>query len=275
MRPLFPLIALLVALAGCGQTPAPDASGKEGEKAGKPVGPGAGPKAGDAAKKFAADFLKAVAERKAKPEQLTADFKKAFAPPVFDADRPQGYSDAVAATELGVLATEVSADDVTAVSGADGSAYAVGKGKLPRTLLRLVTAGGEWKVDWISIGRVGTGDAALSGDDAGGQFAAQAFADALLRNKFSHAAALLTADAKTRLGTSKRDGKFDAGTLQNTLRELLAGADKYAVAKTTRDGPAVVLTLDVPTAGGTKAATVKTVKGTRLGEWLVDGAEVK
>ncbi len=271
MRSLFALPALLVLLAGCAPPPASDA-GKGGEKPGLP---GADPKQVDAAKKYATDFLKAVVERKAKPDQLTVEFKKEFAPPVLDADRKQGYSDEQASAQLGLLATEVNADDVTVVGGADGSAYAVGKGKLPRTLLRLVKVGNDLKVDWISVGRVGTGDAALSGDDAGGQFAAQAFADALLRTKFSQAAALLTPDAKTRMGTSKLDGKFDRSALQNALSDQLPGADKYTVTKTAKDGAAVVVTIDVPLAGGKKTATVKAVKGTRPGEWLVDAAEVK
>jgi hypothetical protein len=35
------------------------------------------------------------------------------------------------------------------------------------------------------------------------------------------------------------------------------------------------VTVELPHAGGKKTATIKTVKGTRPGEWLVDSVEVK
>jgi hypothetical protein len=256
MRPTrIVLPALLAAglLTGCGggNTPTAPTGGKVDKGS-----PAADPKAADAAKTFAANFLATVRDKTATPAPLTDEFRKVFS------DTPQA--------ELTFLAAEVGADDVTAVAGPDGSAFAVGKSKAGgRTLLRLVKAG-VWQVDWLSVGPKGVSDAALSGDDAPAQFAAQALLDAALRKKYAQAAALLTDDARNTLGRSPFGG-FDQGALRDRLDALFAGADKYTVTGTTKGG----VTVELPLAGGKKVATVKTVKGTRPGEWLVDAVEVK
>lgn len=256
------LPALLLALVvGCGGTTGgPTADNKGG---GNPSKPGTGtpapadPKAADAGKKFAADFLKAVREKKATPDQLTPEFTKVLA-------------DTPAAAELTFLATEVAADEVS-VTAADGVVFAVGKSKTGgRTLLRLVKSGSEFKVDWISVGPKGVADATLSGDDAPAQFAAQALLDAAFRKKYTHASALLTDNARNTLGKSPFGG-FDQGQLRDSLDKLLLGADRYAVTSTSKGA----ITVELPLAGGKKTATLKTVKGSRPGEWLVDAVEVK
>jgi hypothetical protein len=274
MRPTRTVPPLLVALllCGCGGKPSTDPTNDKDKDGGKSGTPAATPVDVAAAKKFAGDFLAAVRDRKAKPDHLTADFKKVFAPPAFDADKAQGYSDAAAALELGLLATEVGADDVTAAGGPDGSAFAVGKGKTGgRTLLRVVKVGGDFKVDWLSVGVKGVTDATLSGGDAPAQFAAQALIDAVQRRKWTHAAALLTEAARGKYGQSQIDKKFDPGALKNSLDGFFGGADKFTMANTS--GGAV--TVELQTAGGKKTATLKTAKGGRPGEWLVDAIEVK
>jgi hypothetical protein len=254
------LPALMLALVvGCGGTSSgPTADNKGG---GTPSKPGTGsptdPKAADAAKKFATDFLVAVRDKKATPDQLTPEFTKVFS------DTP--------AADLTFLATEVAADDVS-VTSADGAEFAVGKSKTGggRTLLRLVKVGNDYRVGWISVGPKGVADAALSGNDAPAQFAVQALLDAAFRKKYTHASALLTDNARNTLGKSPFGG-FDQGALKNKFDDLFGGADKYAVTGTSQG----TVTVELPQAGGKKTATLKTVKGSRPGEWLVDAVEVK
>jgi hypothetical protein len=260
MRPTRTVLpALLVAaLAGCGgggSNPAAttDAKGGKVDKG----SPAADTKAVDAGKKFAADFLAAVRDKKATPDQLTPEFKAVFA------DNP--------VAELTFLAGEVGADDVTAAGGADGAVFAMGKNKAgTRTLLRAVKVGADWKADWLSVGPKGVGSAVLTGDNAPAQFAAQAFVDAVAAKKYAHAAALSSPAAKTKYGESVISKTFDLGTFGDTLAKLLPGPEAYTVSNTS----AGTVTVDV-TAGGKKTATIKTVKGSRPGEWLVDSVEVK
>lgn len=257
MRPTrIALPALLLALVvGCG-APAPTGD----TKGGTPGNPGtpADPKAAEAAKKFATDFLTAVRDKKASPDQLTPAFAKVFS------DHP--------AADLTFLATEVGADDVSTPASADGAVFAVGKSKTGggRTLLRLVKVGSDWKVDWLSVGAKGVTDATLSGEEASAQFAAQALLDAAFRKKYDHAAALLTDNARNTFGKGTFGG-FDKGALEGKLKELFGGADKYTVTGASKGS----VTVELPKAGGKKTATIKAVKGTRPGEWLVDGVEVK
>lgn len=260
-RTVLPALLAAVLLSGCGgggSGPAPTGEGKGGTSPTKPgATPNADPKAADAAKKFATDFLAAVRDKKASPDQLTPEFAKVFS------DTP--------AADLTFLSTEVAADEVS-VTAADGVTFAVGKSKggNGRTLLRLVKAGNDFKVDWLSVGPKGMADATLSGDDAPAQFAAQALLDAVLRKKSTHAAALLTENARNTLGKSPFGG-FDLGQLRDKLNELFAGAEKYSVTGASKG----TVTVDLPLAAGKKTATIKTVKGARPGEWLVDAVEVK
>ncbi len=255
------LPALMLALVvGCGGTTTNPTDSKgtgTPTKATTPGTPTTDPKAADAAKKFATDFLVAVRDKKATPAQLTPEFTKVFS------DSP--------AADLTFLATEVAADEVS-VTSADGAVFAVGKSKTGgRTLLRLVKSGSEYKVDWISVGVKGVTDATLSGDDAPAQFAVQALLDAAFRKKYTLAGSLMTEAARNKLGESVFGGKFDAGALKNKLDEFFGGVDKYTVTGTSKG----TVTVELPYTGGKKTATLKAVKGSRPGEWLVDAVEVK
>jgi len=259
MRPTrIVLPALLVALlSGCGgNTPTATTDDKGGKvDKGSPV---AAPKDVDAGKKFAADFLAAVRDKKAAADQFTAEFK-----PVFS-DNP--------AAELTFLAGDVGADDVTAAGGSDGAVFAMGKNKAgTRTLLRAVKVGADWKADWLSVGPKGVGSAVLTGDNAPAQFAAQAFLDAVAHKKFAQAAALTSPAAKTKYGESVISKTFDLGTFGDTLGKLLPSPQAYTVT----GASAGTVTVEVTAGGAKKTATIKTVKGTRPGEWLVDSVEVK
>ncbi len=252
-------VLLLALVVGCGGT-SPTGENKGGGTPTKPAGTPADPKAADAGKKFAADFLAAVRDKKASPDQLTPEFAKVFS------DSP--------AAELTFLATEVGADEVTTPASADGVVFAVGKSKTGggRTLLRVVKVGADWKVDWLSIGVNGVTDATLSGDDAPAQFAAHALLDAAFRKNTRHLAGLLTAAARDTLGQSVITKKFDHGALRSRVDELLEGATRYTLVGVNKG----TVTADLPLAGGKKkTATIKAVKGSRPGEWLVDAVEVK
>jgi hypothetical protein len=220
--------------------------------------PQASPKDLEAGKKFATDFLAAVRDKKASPDQLTPEFAKVFS------DSP--------AAELTFLAGEVGADDVTAAGGPDGAVFAVGKNKAgTRTLVRAVKAGADWKVDWLSVGPKGVGSAVLTGENAPAQFAAQAFLDAVSKKKFAQAAALSSSAAKAKYGESVISKAFDLGTFTDTVGKLLPNLEGYAHTAST----AGTVTMEVTGGGAKKSATIKAVKGTRPGEWLVDSVEVK
>lgn len=276
-RTVLPALLVAVLLTGCGGGDAapntPIDKEKVSGKSDKPGTPPAVVVTKAEAEAFASGFLVAVREKKATPDQLTAEFKKVFAPPALEAEKAQGYSDAVATTELGLLAGDVGADHVTAVANADGSAFAVCKNKATgnRTLVRVVKVETYLKVDWLSVGPSGVPDATLSGDSAPAQFAVQALIDAVLRKKHAHAQALLTEAARNKYGESVFTKAFDAGALTNKLDELLGGYDKYAVTNTSGG----TVTVDLTFAAGKKTGTLTAVKGPRPGEWLVDGIEVK
>ncbi len=258
-RTVLPALLVAVLLSGCGGTTPTGPTGSKGTGTpSKATTPAADPKAADAAKKFATDFLVAVRDKKATPAQLTPEFTKVFS------DSP--------AADLTFLATEVAADEVS-VTTADGAVFAVGKSKTGggRTLLRLVKSGSDYKVDWISVGVKGVTDATLSGDDAPAQFAVQALLDAAFRKKYTLAGSLMTEAARNKLGESVFGGKFDPGALKNKLDEFFSGVDKYTVTGTSKG----TVTVELPVTGGKKTATLKAVKGSRPGEWLVDAVEVK
>lgn len=278
-RTVLPAVLVAVLLSGCGggdaapNSPTDKDKDKGTTRTDKPGTPPAAVVTKAEAEAFTSGLLVAVREKKVTPDQLTPEFKKVFAPPALEAEKAQGYSDAVAVTELGLLAGDVGADEVTAVANADGSAFAVGKNKATgnRTLVRVVKVGSALKVDWLSVGPPGVPDATLSGDAAPAQFAVQAVIDAVLRKKHAHAQALLTEAARTRYGESVFTKAFDAGALKNKLDELLGGYDKFAVTNTSGGTVSVDLTF----AAGKKTGTLTAVKGSRPGEWLVDSIEVK
>lgn len=269
VRPGLAAVLLGVGLAGCGQ-PQPN------KPDGKPGDPKAGPAPASptdlkAAQTAAADFLKAVREGKGSAAALTAEFKKAYAPPERPDEMAVGYSDTAAAFNLKHAATEVG-DDVSTPAGSGDTAFAVAKGKAGgRTLLRLVKAGSDWKVDWLSVAPKGVSDATLSGEAAPAQFAAQAFVDAVLTRKFPLAAGLLSDAAKATYGKSVFDGKFDPGALKNKLEEFFGGADRYTVTASAKDG----VTVELPLAGGKKTATLKLTAGRSATDMKVDQIEVK
>lgn len=259
-RTVLPALLVAVLVSGCGGG---TTTGPTGEK-GKPSGKAATPapvnvkEVEAAAKAFATEFLTAVKNKQAKPEQLTPEFWKALG------DTP--------AAELTFMASKVAADKVTVTLGPDGSAFAVGTSTTtPRTLLRVVKVGTDWRVDWISVGPNGVPDATLSGSDAPARFAAQALVDAVLWHKHSLAAALLTDSARNAYGQSVFDKKFDPGALKNKLEELLGGYDIYTVTGVSNG----IVTVELTGPDGKKTATLKTVKGTRPGDWVVDAIEVK
>jgi hypothetical protein len=262
-RIVLPALIAAVFLSGCGgggSAPGPT----EGKGAGTPTKPGtttppADPKAADAAKKFATDFLQAVRDKQATPDQLTPEFAKTF-------------SDMLV-PELIFLAARVDNDEVSVPASTDGAVFAVGrsKGARSRTLLRLVKSGSDYKVDWLSVGPDGVADATLSGEDAPAQFAAQSLLDAAILKETRRIPPLLTDNARNTLGVSVITKKFDQGALRSKLDELFDGAGTYTLTGTSRGS----VTADLALAGGKKTATIKTVKGTRPGEWLVDAVEVK
>ncbi len=246
---------------GCGapSNPSTSGSGKGGTQP-----PGKYDGFNDKTKSAAADFLKAVKDGKATPAQLTAEFKKVYAPAELDAEKAQGYSDTAAAQLLKLAATEVG-DDPKLLTADGQFALFAAKGKAgERTLLRVASDG---KIDWLSVGPKSLPDSSFKGDGDAAQFTAMAFLDAALTRKFHLAEGLLSDAGRSNLGKSVIDGKYDFGALKNKLAELFGGATQYAVTVATKD--------TVTATVGGKTATVKLSAGRSAADMKVDAVEVK
>jgi hypothetical protein len=267
VRPGLLVVALGMA-AGCGAPPQPSAGGG---KSGKGDAPSASPEKVDAfvtkARAFAADFLKAVKAGKGDPAQLSAEFKKVYAPAELEAEKAQGYSDAAAGQQLKFVATEVG-DDLTVVTADGRFVLFVAKGKAgERTLVRVADDGGL-KIDWLGVSPKNLPEMKFAkGEGDAAQFAAMAFLDAALTRKFQLAEGTLSDAGRAKLGASVIDGKYNFGAFKNKLEELFGGATQYTVSSATKD---------TVTAGvGGRTATLKLVPGRSAADMKVDQVEVK
>lgn len=280
--PTLPLTLLLTFALGCGADSSDpkktDPKGLVGKSA-LPDAPGtpADPKA--AAQKFVTDFLTAVKAQKATADQLTADFKKAVAPPLASDDAAKGYSDLRAADYLVKWAT-VTADEPK-VELAGDVAFAAGKpGPGGRLLMRLAKDGGAWKVDWLSNGPTSATDVKLDGgeDTAGVQFTVAAFTDAALKKDYILAAGLVAPDARARMAPPFKADEalgFSRSLFQRKVEAEFGPADRAVVAGTNRSGTAATVTVDLAAAMTKTALEVKLSKGTKPGAWLVAGFDAK
>lgn len=280
----FAVTAVVLTFAlGCGSGSAPDK--KEDPKKADPQGlrgtptPPTQDDPAAAAQKFVTDFFAALKSKSATPEQLTTEFKKLIAPP-FGADAA-GFSEVRAKDFLTDWAT-VTADAPKAEVGGE-VAFAAGKpGAGGRVLMRLTKVDGAWKVDWLSNGPATAEAVSLNGgeDAAGVQFAASAFVDAVMKKDYTLAAGAMTLPGKARIAPPFRadadaDRGFNPGLLKDALVSAFGAADRAVVAGATREKDTATVTLNL-TAGDKKSElTLKLLKGSRPGVWLVDAFGAK
>ncbi len=291
------IVGLLLSLPGCGEKPPADKGQKKDEPG--PTPPTGGDPKGTAKneprppekvspeiEKAATDFLKSLVEGNAKASSLSTGFVKAIGLPVeLPSDKAKGYSDTAAEVWLRRVGTGVNfsppfepkqAGDVALFRGSF-----MGPGKTGNYALRMVKEADGWKADWLSLSSANTTSAALPGSDANALF--QHFAAASLAQIIcdkdgmaqGERAALLAAGFTPALrqklaepfGSDKDKGfDYNAGKLALEVAKIGGGAESITVVPA---GDA--FNVEVTKAGGAKSMfTLKLVKGTTPGQWLVE-----
>lgn len=246
-----------------------------------PIPPGQDPR--PAGEKFAREFLTALNDGKATPAQLTDAFKKVVAPPVLPTDKDRGYSDLVAGDWLRQFAGRVSAAPLTAgaltvdavvVAGPPPAAAALPIG---RTVVRVVKAGAEWKVDWLHQAPPTGTPVPLTGegDDLAARFAAAAFVETALAKSFDLAETLVAPATRAKLAPSLGGEDAVRGYNRSILRSKLDNfrgpATGYAVAKKDMAGSGATVTGELLAGADRKRPfTLKLTRGPKPGEWLVE-----
>ncbi|QEL14703.1 hypothetical protein [Limnoglobus roseus] len=229
--------------------------------------------AGVDAATFANTFLKSVHEGTATAAQLTPQFKKVIAEPVFEADHALGYSDAAADNWLKQYQGKLTAPSVYDF-GSDANAHLFTgflPGEKPRFLtLRLAKAENSWRVDWFFPAEVGSAAIPKSGDAP--TFAATAFLESLLGHNSPLAAGVMAPDAKKRLAPAFSSEKrpFNAGILDTKLTVYRGNFTGFTLAKV-ENGTA---TGELTGPGTKKPFTLKLVPGERSFDSLVDDVKV-
>jgi hypothetical protein len=301
--------AFCLALAGCNDAKPPTSEKKEEKKTEATVTPGSTPGTTPAntsahtetpaplppaekidlnvgVGKDATDFLKSLRDGAVKADQLSAGLVKAIGLPVeLPADKAKGYSPDAAEALLRRIGSQKSyslpflskqVGDVALFRGTfvgeDGS-YA----------LRMIHEGNAWKVDWFSLTSAKIEGAAInnsSGDVACQEFAVAAIVGVLLDhsalapNDRAHIlAAGLTPALRKKwaepFDSDKAQGlDYSPAGLARKAAELSTGVEGCSIAQ---PGASTDYRIELIRAGNAKTpATVKLVKGTTPGQWLVD-----
>jgi len=293
-------VGVLVALPGCGPKPQPNKSDKKDKdkKDGTTPNPIANttpeiktPEKIDTKEgvgKDAVDFLSAVGAGTAKASQLSSGFVKLVGlPVVFDSDKAKGFSTDAAETWLRAVGAKFSGMGPMAESSQAGD-VAVFRGSFTggTYYLRMIREGSAWKVDWLSMSSVPStsatvtvGGVAATADALLQTFAATAIASAICDKdampkdqRIAVVAAALTPAYRKSLA-SPFDGDKDKGydyspaQLGLKLAEIGSGAESVSVSPA---GDATFKVEITKAGGGKMTHTVKLVKGTTLGQWLVE-----
>ncbi len=221
---------------------------------------------------FAKDFLAALHDGKATAAHLRAEFKKAIAEPVFDADRARGYSDAAAENWLKQFQGKLGGYTL-ASPRIDAVALYTGEIKAEKPLhllLRLVRHENRWSVDWFSLAELSPAESVATVTPQ--SFAATAFLHGLLGHKDDLAAGTMTVALKKSLAPAlgSETRLFNVGILKTKLNGYRGTATGYQLAKAeggTASGELIH-------ASGKKPFALKLVAGERPDEWLVDEIKV-
>ncbi len=295
------IFGLFIALPGCKPKPASksDKKDKDGKEVTNPnsianPNPNANPtpeirtperidtKAGVG--KDAVDFLAAVGAGSAKASQLSTGFVKLIGlPVVFDSDKAKGYSTDAAETWLRTVGTKFSGMGPMAESSQAGD-VAVFRGNFTggTYFLRMVKESDAWKVDWLSMSSVASSSApaAAGAADALLQlFAATAMAAAFCdkdamttESRVAVVAAGMTPALRKSMaspfdGDKAKGYDYSPAQLGLALGGIGGGAESVSVTSAGGD----TFKIEITKGGGAKSAyTLKLVKGTSLGQWLVE-----
>ena len=299
-------VVLLVALIGCSGSTEPskggdnkvdDKKGGPGPTPPGPTPPGPNPPTpptppgptyltgNDPIQLAAEKFQKDLKDQTLTPDRCTAGFLKFIGRPgplAFEDDKKRGYSLDEAnkwLKRVGAGLPGLGLPNGIAIGNvAVFTTPFVGQGQI---LLRMVQTDGVWKADWVQFTLVGvTGpEKAASADEVLQGFAVQAFLDALAGKagtmSVDDRVPLLGAAMSPKLkkvwaepfGSDAAEGlDYNRGKLKGQAEAQGNGIDAYSFAPAGSD----TFKVEITRAGMKKAHTVKLVKGTAPGEWLVD-----
>jgi hypothetical protein len=234
--------------------------------------------------KDAVDFLQAVRAGTAKADQLSTGFVKLIGLPAeLPSDKAKGYSADAAEGWLKRVGSGVGfGPPLKSVKTAD-TAIIRGLliGKPGAYSLRMVKEGNAWKVDWLSVSSVDVKAATAnpSADAVFQEFAATAIVEAVCdkdampsAERTMAVAAGLVPPFRTKLappfGSDKDQGfDFNRGSLTLEIAKLGDRAESATLTPQGNDTYKVEVTR---TSGAKAAYTIKLVKGTAQGQWLVE-----
>lgn len=273
------MILLAALLPGCAETP-PAATPAAVLTVHPPTLPA--PESRGPVEAAAKVFLRTVGQGTASPKDLSPDFKKVIAPPVFELDNALGYSDDRADSWLKALMTNASAASVACPMATADFGFAVAVAPKGRTLLRFVKIGHEWLVDWCQNTAtdplVPGSPSATDADEAGAWFASAAFVESIGQGQLAAAASHLTKPAMAKLSPPLFEADqalgFNRSKLPEELRKLVpAGANisSFGLQKTDAGftGTGVMKIGDE-----VKSLQIVLIRGLRSGEWRVNEFEV-
>jgi hypothetical protein len=303
------LAGMLLALAGCGKAePAKPSEVKPGEKQDAGPGPTPGPGSSDkggptppappgptllaptdpvqqAAERFITDLLKAATVTGPLPPDLmnriTPAFLKVIGKPLYaEADKKLGYSADQAQAWLRRAGAAMNGVGLPRGYGSPTAAVFVGNGIAggpDRFLLRMIQAEGGWKIDWFELGTVKTGESKSTAPEGPYQdFAVLAFLDAITANASSKEdRALLLGGLLTPKLKNAWAEPFDADKATGfdfNKTKLALKLDEFGAGVTGFSRVAAGDTYKIELAKGEAKTsyTLKLIKGTTPGEWLVE-----
>jgi hypothetical protein len=219
-------------------------------------------------------FLRSVSAGTASPKDLSPNFKKVIAPPVFDLDKAQGYSDDRAELWLKSLTPNASAASVACPLATNDLGFVVAGAPNGRTLLRLVKHDHEWLIDWCQNTAAQPmfpgSPSATNAEEAGAWFAAAAFVESIGQGQLAAAESLLTPAAKAKLSPPIFEADnapgYNRSKLPEELRKLVVAGSAVAAFRLQPSGSGFTGHLEW-TSGST--LTLSLTRGTARGEWKV------
>lgn len=229
------------------------------------------------AEPFAKAFLDSLQRGDVKLEQVSPAFLKVIAEPgILQSDIDRGY-DAFAATNWFKTASGVSYESPKLTTDLGNATLVVGNVQGGgRYVLRFMNANGAWKLDWFQ--RLPANASPVEMSDIAARMGAECAIAAIIAAKDDgggrFAAATFTPELQRRLGPpfgSDAARGYNLGGLRVSIHSLADGAKSYTLTPKGND------TYVADLSGGRKPhkATLKMVKGSTPGQWLVSDLQAE
>jgi len=268
------MIPLLALLPGCCETnPPPTAVALQTPSLTIPAAPQ--PESRGPVEAAGKVFLRTVGQGTASPKDLSANFKKVIAPPVFEADKALGYSDDRAELWLKSLMPNASAASVACPIATSDFGVVVAVAPSGRTLLRLVKQGNDWLIDWCqntaSQPIIPGSPSATDAEEAAAWFASAAFVESIGQGQLSAAESLLTLTARAKLSPPIFEADnapgFNRSKLPEELRKLVPAGSNVSAFRLEKSASGFTGIVEWKP-GSTLALSL--IRGTAPGEWRVN-----